>query len=128
MITLGVKNLKKATAFYKDGLGLPLNDKFDGVSFFTLRGTWLSLFPLEELSEDAHVSATRSGFSGMTLAHNVESKEAVDAIIEKAKKAGATITDPPHDRFWGGYSGYFADLDGYLWEVAWNPGLKIGET
>ncbi|MEN9327619.1 MAG: hypothetical protein RI947_427 [Candidatus Parcubacteria bacterium] len=126
MITLGVKDLKASTAFYKNGLGLPLNDQFDGISFFTLNGTWLSLYPLNELAADAKVPAARTGFGGITMAHNVESKEKVDEIIKKAEKAGAVVTDPPHDRDWGGYSGYFADPDGYLWEIAWNPGLKIG--
>ena len=126
IITLGVSNLQRSTAFYRDGLGLPLSDNSaEGVSFFELRGTWLGLYPREALAEDATVPAAGSGFPGITLAHNVASKQQVDALLKEAEAAGAKIVKPAQDVFWGGYSGYFADPDGYLWEVAWNPHFEI---
>jgi catechol 2,3-dioxygenase-like lactoylglutathione lyase family enzyme len=125
LITLGVSNLVRSTAFYKQGLGLPAKEEFEGVTFLNLRGTWLALYPREALATDAHVSAAGNGFPGFTLAHNVKSKEAVDSVLEQAKAAGANIPKPAQDTEWGGYSGYFADPDGYLWEVAWNPHFDL---
>ncbi len=125
LITLGVSDLVRSTAFYKQGLSLPTKEEFEGVIFLNLRGTWLALYPREALAADAHVSAAGKGFSGFTLAHNVKSKEAVDSVIEQAKAAGATILKPAQDTDWGGYSGYFVDPDGYLWEVAWNPHFDL---
>lgn len=125
IITLGVSDLQKATEFYRDGLGLPMQKGNKGVTFFILNGTWLSLFPKDKLAKDANVENNGIGFPGFTLAHNVSSKEKVDELINIAEKAGAVITDKPHDREWGGYSGYFKDLDGYLWEICYNPYFKI---
>jgi catechol 2,3-dioxygenase-like lactoylglutathione lyase family enzyme len=125
LITLGVSDLARSTAFYRDGLGLPTRGDFEGVTFFNLKGTWLSLYPRTDLAADAKVSAEGDGFTGFTLAHNVKSKEEVDAVLKQAENAGATIMKQAQDAVWGGYSGYFADLDGYLWEVAWNPGLDL---
>ena len=88
---------------------------------FQLEGSWLSLFPRGELAKDATVADDGQGFSGVTLAHNVGSKEEVDAVFSHAVSVGATAVKAPRDVFWGGYSGYFADPDGHLWEVAWNP-------
>ena len=121
IITLGVKDLRRSTQFYHEGLGLPLNDQTQGISFFPLQGTWLALYSRDLLAEDANVDAGGEGFSGVTLAHNVRSKEEVDALLVKAASAGAQIVKPAADASWGGYSGYFADLDGHLWEIAWNP-------
>lgn len=121
IITLGVADLQAAIRFYRDGLGLPMQDNGDQIAFFPLQGTWLALYPRAALAEDARVPAEGSGFAGLTLAHNVRSKEAVDEILQQAVTAGATIVKPAEDAFWGGYSGYFADPDGHLWEVAWNP-------
>ena len=122
IITLGVVDLERATAFYRDGLGFPLRPGNEGtISFFTLNGVWLALFPRDELAKDANVSPDGIGFSGVTLAHNVSSKEEVRALIAQAAAAGGREIKPASDAFWGGYSGYFADLDGHLWEVAWNP-------
>lgn len=121
IITLGVSDLQKSTEFYRDGLGLPIQKSNDGISFFVLQGTWLALFPKDKLAKDAKVKNNGKGFSGFTLAHNVNSKEKVDEILKQAEKTGAKVTDPAHNREWGGYSGYFKDLDGYLWEIAWNP-------
>ena len=125
LITLGVANLEKSTKFYRDGLGLPTYGDFPGITFFKLSGTWLALFPRDELAKDARVPAKRNGFPGMTLAHNVASKEEVDAALQEAKQAGAKITKPAQEADWGGYSGYFSDPDGYLWEVAWNPHFDL---
>jgi catechol 2,3-dioxygenase-like lactoylglutathione lyase family enzyme len=125
LITLGVADLERSTKFYRDGLGLPVMGDHDGVTFFELRGTWLSLFPREELAKDAGIPAEGSGFAAFSLAHNVASKEEVDAVLQQAGDAGAKIVKPAQDAFWGGYSGYFADPDGFLWEVAWNPEMDL---
>lgn len=123
LITLGVTDLKKSLAFYRDGLGFPTHNykKEEGVVFFNLEGTWLSLYPKEELAKDAKVPSIGSGFPGFSLAHNVGSKEEVDAVFSHAISIGAKEIKKPEEVFWGGYSGYFADPDGYLWEVAYNP-------
>ena len=122
MITLGVTDLARSRAFYRDGLGLPEHHASgEGVAFFELRGTWLGLYARQSLAEDAGVSAQGSGFAGFALAHNRPSKQAVDATLDEAVAAGATLVKPAEDTFWGGYAGYFADPDGFLWEVAWNP-------
>jgi len=125
LITLGVADLAASLAFYRDGLGLPRRDGPEGIAFFDLKGTWLSLYKREALAEDATVSAEGSGFRGFTLAHNVASPEEVDALVKRAVDAGASLVKEPQKVFWGGYSGYFADLDGFLWEVAWNPHFTI---
>lgn len=125
IVTLGVSDLARSTAFYRDGLGLPTHGDFPGTTFFKLNGTWLALFPREELASDAQVSSQGSGFTGITLAHNVSSKADADALLKEAEKAGAKIIKPAKDTDWGGYSGYFADPDGYLWEVAWNPHFDL---
>ncbi|KEA64678.1 Lactoylglutathione lyase [Marinobacterium lacunae] len=127
MITLGVDNLERATRFYRDGLELP-QFEFDseGVAFFDLEGTWLGLFPREALADDIGLdSAQHSGFSGITLAHNVASKAEVDAVLEQAVSAGATLIKPAQEVFWGGYSGYFQDPEGHYWEVAYNPFMDL---
>lgn len=125
IVTLGVADLERAITFYRDGLGLPMQDNGEDIAFFALKGTWLALYPREALAEDATVDASGSGFSGVTLAHNVRSREAVDVLLETAKAAGARIVKPAQETFWGGYSGYFADPDGHLWEVAWNPHFPL---
>ena len=121
MITLGVQDLERATRFYEEGLGLP-RKAFEGkVAFFELKGSWLALYPWGALAEDATVDSQGDGFRGVTLAHAVSSKEQVDQVLNQAVEAGATLVKPAQDVFWGGYSGYFSDPDGHLWEVAWNP-------
>ncbi|WP_435360547.1 VOC family protein [Haloarchaeobius sp. DFWS5] len=128
IVTLGVADLARSTEFYRDGLGLPArDDDNDGIAFFELAGAWLALYPWDALAEDATVSPEGSGFRGVTLAHNVASKDAVDAALDEAAAAGGTIVKPAQDVFWGGYSGYFADPDDHLWEVAWNPGFPLDE-
>ncbi|MEQ8443513.1 MAG: VOC family protein [Alphaproteobacteria bacterium] len=126
MITLGVRDLERAVSFYETGLGFPRMESPPEVAFFTLNGTWLGLFGRESLAEDAGVSADGDGFPGFSLAHNVQSEADVDVVIQKAVAAGATLVKPAQKVFWGGYSGYFKDPDGYLWEVAHNPFVWIG--
>jgi hypothetical protein len=130
LITLGVANLERSLAFYRDGLGLPMRAESspDTVVFFDMGHTWLALFPRTELAADVGVSPAGSGFPAITLAHNVKEREEVDAILEQASKAGATIVRPARFTDWGGYSGYFEDPDGFHWEVAWNPHFWIGEN
>lgn len=125
LITLGVSDLERATHFYRDGLGFPVHGDYEGVTFLKLRGTWLSLFPREALARDAGLPSDGNGFRGFSLAHNVASKTEVDAVMQQAADAGATIVKPAQDAFWGGYSGYFQDPDGFLWEVAWNPDFDL---
>jgi len=125
IITLGVSDLARSVEFYRDGLGLPLPGEVEGIAFFQTKGTQLALYPRAKLAEDVGVPPNGSGFAGITLAHNLRSKEEVDALMKQAEAAGARIVKPAQDVFWGGYSGYFADLDGYLWEVAWNPYFAI---
>ena len=130
VVTLGVADLSKATKFYEAVLDTPPNTSYDGVTFIELPGTWVSLFPLENLAKDIspEVPVTRSGFSGVTLAHNVRSKDDVIAIIGRAESAGARVMKEPQETFWGGFSGYFADLDGHCWEVAWGPMFEFTEN
>lgn len=126
MITLGVRDLKASIEFYEQGLGLPRKDSPPEVAFFTLNGTWLGLYGRDALAEDAGVPAEGVGFKGVTLAHNVASGEEVDTVMDQAVRAGASMVKKPQKVFWGGYSGYFADPDGHLWEVACNPFFWIG--
>ncbi len=130
VITLGVDDLERSLRFYRDGLGLPsqgiVGTEFEhgAVVFFDLQGgVKLALFPRGDLALDAKVPPGSASPAEFSLAQNVGSKAEVDVIMEEAKNAGARITDPAHDRFWGGYSGYFQDPDGHLWEIAWDPSL-----
>lgn len=126
MITLGVRDLEQSVRFYVQGLGLPRMDSPPEVAFFTLNGSWLGLYGRESLAEDVGVSADGSGFAGFTIAHNVNSDAEVDELLAQAVAAGAKLVKPAKHVFWGGYSGYFADPDGYLWEVAHNPHFWVG--
>jgi catechol 2,3-dioxygenase-like lactoylglutathione lyase family enzyme len=123
IVTLGVRDLAASLAFYRDGLGFPTRKHKEGddIVFFALEGTWLALYPRDKLAEDATVPNAACGFAGVTLAHNVGSKAEADTVFALALRAGASSVKPPRDAFWGGYSGYFADPDGHLWEVAFNP-------
>ena len=134
VLTLGVGDLEEALAFYRDGMGLPtqgiIGTEFqDGaVAFFNLNDDLiLALYPKTALAKDAKVPVSPPSPAEFSIGHNVRSKQEVDAVMKQAEKAGAKITDPAHDRFWGGYSGYFQDLDGHLWEIAWNPQLEVKE-
>jgi catechol 2,3-dioxygenase-like lactoylglutathione lyase family enzyme len=126
LITLGVSDLARSLKFYRDGLGWPTHNYKDdaGVVFFALEGTWLSLFPRDKLAEDAGVPEGQ-GWGGITLAHNEPSPEQVDAAYAQAIAAGARAVKVPQKVFWGGYSGYFADPDGYIWEIAFNPYMDL---
>ena len=121
-ITLGVEDLEQSLVFYRDGLGFPTTRKSDGgIIFFQTNEVCLALYPYEELAKDVSEQFVmpRSRFTGITLAHNVRTKEEVREILALAERAGGKIEKPAQDVFWGGYSGYFSDPDGYLWEVAW---------
>jgi catechol 2,3-dioxygenase-like lactoylglutathione lyase family enzyme len=120
-VTLGVRDLDRATRFYADVLRLPQLPSPPGIAFFELGKTWLSLYPRDDLAADAGVSAEGSGFRGITLAHNVRSAAEADALMAEVAAGGGRIVKPAQRAEWGGYSGYFADPDGFLWEVAWNP-------
>ncbi len=120
-ITLGVADLERATRFYEQCLELPRLETPPSVTFFELGKTWLALWPRENLAADAGLSPQGSGFHGFSLAHNVRSPAEVDALLAHVAKFGATVVKPGHPTDWGGYSGYFTDPDGFLWEVAHNP-------
>lgn len=126
MITLGVRDLAAAVRFYEQGLGFPRMDSPPDVAFFTLNGTWLGLYGREALADDATVSSEGEGFESFALAHNVSSEKEVDAVVAQAIEAGAILVKKPQKVFWGGYSGYFKDPDGHLWEVAHNPLFWVG--
>ena len=126
MITLGVRDLSASVRFYEEGLGFPRMKSPPEVAFFTLNGTWLGLYGREALAADATVPAEGSGFESFALAHNVRSEAAVDEVMRQALAAGATLAKRPQKVYWGGYSGYFKDPDGHLWEVAHNPHFWVG--
>lgn len=132
VITLGVTDLEKALVFYRDGLGLPtkgiIGTEFEdgAVAFFEMNDDLiLALYPKVALAKDANITVSPSSPSEFSIGHIVKSRQEVDALVSQAEKAGARVTDQPRDRFWGGYSGYFQDLDGHLWEVAWNPAWEV---
>ncbi len=128
MIALGVKDLKKSEHFYTEILGWKKAKGSDeNIVFFTLNGIQLALYPKDKLAEDALVSGAGSGFQGFTLAYNTHSEKQVDEVFAELKQKDVKITKPPQKTFWGGYSGYFADPDGYLWEVAHNPFLNLND-
>lgn len=133
-ITLGVSDLEKSVVFYRDGMGLPtegiIGTEFEdgAVAFFKMNDNLLlALFPKPSLAKDAKVPIGPPSPSEFSIGHNVNSKEEVDDVMKQAQTAGAEIVDPAHDRFWGGYSGYFQDLDGHLWEIAWHPEWIVKE-
>jgi catechol 2,3-dioxygenase-like lactoylglutathione lyase family enzyme len=122
LVTLGVQDFERSLQFYREGLGWqPSSASQDDVAFFPLGGVVLALYPREKLAEDAQVNPAGSGFSGITLAYNTKSQEEVDEVLHTVERLGAKIIKKAQKVFWGGYSGYFADPDGHLWEVAWNP-------
>jgi uncharacterized protein len=131
VLTLAVTNLERSLRFYRDGLGLPTKGVVgteieDGaVIFFHLEDRLiLALYPAASLAKDAKVSVTPQRLGAISIGHVVRSRREVDAVVEQADQAGAVVTDPPRERPWGGYSGYFHDPDGHLWEIAWNPSLE----
>ena len=125
LITLGVHNLATSTAFY-EALGWQRSMRqAEGVSFFQCGGLAFALWPWTSLAADAGISPERSGVGGFALAYNTRTREEVDAVLAEVAALGAVIVKPAGEVFWGGYSGYFSDLDGHLWEVAWNPGFAL---
>jgi uncharacterized protein len=140
VITLAVSDLERALAFYRDGLGFDspgiVGTEFPGdetnpngaVAMFNLDGGLiLAVWPRTELAKDAGIAPTPPKSGEFSIGHVVSSKEEVDAVLGRAEVAGATITDQPHDRAWGIYSGYFRDPDGHLWEVMWNPDFAASD-
>jgi uncharacterized protein len=134
VVTLAVSDLERSLRFYRDGLGLPtdgiigLEYEHGAVAFFELQaGLMLALWPRESLAHDAGLTPDPPSATGLSLGHNVASREEVDAVMEQARAAGAHIVKPPQNTFWGGYGGYFQDPDLHLWEVVWNPALTPAE-
>lgn len=125
LITLGVTDLARATAFYK-ALGWPRRVyAAEGVAFFQLGSLGLSLYPRADLARDAGVPLQEQPSQGFTLAYNTRNRAEVDAVLAAAEAAGGRITQPAQKAVWGGYHGHFADPDGFLWEIAWNPGFVL---
>jgi len=131
LITLGVDDLERALAFYRDGLGLRtegiVGTEFEhgAVVFFDLQGGCkLALWPRQSLAHDTKLPVAPPSPTDFAIAHNVSSKAEVDAVMDEARKAGAVVVKPPQDTFYGGYAGYFQDPDRHLWEIAWNPAWK----
>lgn len=128
VITIGVNNLDKSLNFYREGLGFPTDGiigkefEYGAVVFIQLQeGLRLALWPRESIAHDSGLPIALASSTEMTLGHNVSSKAEVDKVMAQAKSAGAIVVKPAHDTFWGGYSGYFQDPDGHLWEIVWNP-------
>ncbi len=127
IITLGVADLKRSREFY-ERLGWRRSmAKAEGVVFFQAGGMALALYPRYELAKDANVNPHGDGFRGISLAYNARNRGEVDSVLEDAEAAGAKLLKAGQEAFWGGYSGYFSDLDGFLWEVAWNPSFPMAE-
>lgn len=143
-LTIGVDDLERSLAFYRDGLGFQTNGimgtEFKGdethpsgaaVMFELQNGLILALYPRTELAKDAKqpivVGVSKRSPTEFSIGHFVQTKEEVDALLKQAKAAGAIVTEEPHDRPWGIYSGYFQDPDGHLWEIVWNPAWKSKE-
>ncbi len=128
VVTIGVDDLERAVAFYRDGLGFATDGivgrefEHGAVAFFQLQSALrLAVWPRSSIAHDTGMTAAPRSPTEFTLGHNVGSKADVDAVMSQAKKAGAAIVKDAHDTFYGGYAGYFQDLDGHLWEVVWNP-------
>jgi predicted lactoylglutathione lyase len=129
LVTLGVANLKRSIEFYETLDFRRKAHAAEGVGFFQAGACAIAVFPSEELAKDANIASEgmADNFRGVALAWNCRSQRDVDAIIKRASRAGAVVRKPAQDAFWGGYSGYFSDLDGHLWEVAYNPHFPLSE-
>lgn len=135
VLTLGVDNLERAVTFYRDGLGFPtegiIGAEFEhgAVAFFDLaNGLKLALWARANLAHDTGLPETAPSSTEFSIGHNVNSRADVDAVMDTVRRAGADVVKEPHETFWGGYAGYFRDLDQHLWEVVWNPNLTVPET
>ena len=129
LITLGVRDMEASKKFYTETLGWrPAGSSNEEITFFQAGGVVLSIFQREKLAEDALVEPEGNGFAGFTLAYNARSEAEVDEIIRELRSKGVTILKEPQKVFWGGYSSYFADPDGYCWEVAYNPFIPFDEN
>ncbi len=127
LITLGVNDIDRSVAFF-EGLGWKKSSaSMDGLALFPLGGMVLALHPRQDLADDATVNSEGSGFSGITISYNTKSEKEVDDVLQTVKELGATIIKPAQKVYWGGYSGYFKDLDGHLFEVAYNPFWPLDE-
>ncbi|SKA93025.1 hypothetical protein SAMN02745166_02027 [Prosthecobacter debontii] len=131
VITLGVDDLERAVSFYRDGLGFSTKGiigqelEHGAVVFFDLQpGLKLALWPRSSIAYDTGLPQSPASSTDMTLGHNVATREEVGAIMQQARQAGASVVKEAHDTFWGGYSGYFRDPDGHVWEIVWNPNFK----
>ena len=134
VLTLGVSDLERSLAFYRDGLGLPTKGivgqefEYGAVAFFELQGgLMLALWPRSSIARDSGLSLQPPSATDCTIGHNVGSRDEVDAVMEQARRAGATIVKAAGETFYGGYAGYFQDPDDHLWEVAWNPQMAIAD-
>ena len=134
VLTIGVSDLERSLRFYRDGLGLQtqgmVGTEFEhgAVVFFDLlQGVKLALYPRREIAWDARIAPGQPSATEFTIGHLVNSREEVDEVMAQARSAGAKITKSAQDAFWGGYAGYFQDPDGHLWEIAWNPTVRIPE-
>jgi catechol 2,3-dioxygenase-like lactoylglutathione lyase family enzyme len=134
VLTIGVDDLDRSLAFYRDGLGLPtrgiVGKEFEhgAVAFFDLQaGLRLAIWPRDNLAHDAGIPKTPRSATEFSIGHNVSSRKEVDAVMEQAAHAGAQIIKPAGNTFWGGYAGYFQDPDGHLWEIAWNPQITLAD-
>ena len=127
IVTLGVTDLQRSREFY-ERLGWRRSmAKSEGIVFFQAGGMALALFPRQELAKDANIAPEGRGFNGISIAYNTRNRAEVDSVLEDAVAAGASLLKPAQEAFWAGYSGYFSDPDGFLWEVAWNPFFPIAE-
>jgi uncharacterized protein len=125
LITLGVADLQRSREFYEHLGWRRSMIQAEGIVFFQTGGMALALYPRGELAKDANIAPDSRGFSGMALAYNTRHREEVDSVLAQAQAAGAKLVKPALEAFWGGYSGYFSDPDGFLWEIAWNPSFQI---
>ena len=126
LITLGVRNLQRSREFYQQVFGWqPLESSTESIIFFQLNGIQLALFPQESLADDAGLEADGKGFKCFSLAHNMRSEQEVDELVAELESKGARVLKQPEKVFWGGYSSYIADPDDNLWEIAYNPFLKL---
>ncbi|KST69852.1 VOC family protein [Mastigocoleus testarum] len=129
IVTLGVEDFQRSLNFYQNGLGWKTSSaSTENIAFFQLGGIVFALYPRDKLAEDVTIAPEGHGFSGITLAYNAKNEAEVDEVLRNVEKLGAKIVKKAQKVFWGGYSGYFADLDGHLWEVAWNPFFEFDDS